>query len=174
MRCGPLLRLSLARTSRAVLVGALASACGAPPPRTANPTRPLDERRAVDVIAEVFREEREQPAPGSEIALSAQHRLRVDVWAAGKRLGIAYVTGGELRDLGEAIPQRDPSKGDALLLVSGVGSDSDARICVLSDSDYLYDDQLGGAHDKSTITAELKLKRDARDFLVIARRERWK
>jgi hypothetical protein len=156
------------------LVWALTVACSAPPPRTANPTRPLDERRAVEVIAEVFREEREQPLQGSDVSLSAKVRLHVDIWAAGKRFGIAYVTADERGNLGSTIPPRDPAKGDALLLVTGIGTDSDARVCVLSDSDYLYDDQVGDAHEKSTLTAELRLKRDARDFLVIARREHWK
>jgi hypothetical protein len=156
------------------LVWALTWACSGPPPRTANPTRPLDERRAVEVIAEVFREEREQPLAGSDVSLSTKVRLHVDLWAAGKRFGIAYVTADERGGLGSALPPRDPAKGDALLLVTGIGADSDARICVLSDSDYLYDDQVGEAHEKSTLTAELRLKRDARDFLVIARREHWK
>jgi len=66
---------------------------------------------------------------------------------------------------------RDPTKGDALQLVSGIGPDSDARVCVLYDSEYLYDDHVGEAHEKSTTTAELKLRRDARDFLVYAHRE---
>ena len=61
--------------------------------------------------------------------------------------------------------------GDALQLVSGLGTDGDARVCVLYDTDYLYDDQVGEAHEKSTMTAELKLRRDVRDFLVIAHRE---
>jgi hypothetical protein len=146
-------------------------ACSGPPPRIANPARPLDERRALEVIAEAFREEREHPIPGSDVALSAQHRLHVDIVAEGKRFGVAYVTAGERASLEPALPARDPKMGDALQLVSGIGPDSDARICVLNDADYLYDDQVGEAHEKSTTTAELKLRRDVRDFLVIAHRE---
>jgi hypothetical protein len=63
--------------------------------------------------------------------------------------------------------------GDALQLVSGLGADGDARILLLHDTDYVYDDQVGGAHEKSTIAAELKLRRDVRDFLVRAHGANW-
>ncbi|MGC4088892.1 MAG: hypothetical protein QM756_13525 [Polyangiaceae bacterium] len=164
----PLLRLIRAQH---LLLVTLPLACGGPPPRTANPTRPLDERRAVEVIADVFRQEHETPTPGVQVSLSAQQQLHVDVVASGKRFGVAYVTGAERGELGRSLPARDPKMGDALQLVSGVGNDGDARVCVLYDSDYLYDDQVGDAHERSTTTAELKLRRDVRDFLVIAHRE---
>jgi hypothetical protein len=144
----------------------LCGACGGPPPRIANPTRPLDERRAVAIIAETFRAESEQPVPGAEVTLSPRHRLHVDVLAAGKRFGIAYVTAAERTALGSGLPPRDPGMGDALQLVSGIDADGDARVLVLYDSDYIYDDHAGEAHEKSTVTAELKLRRDVRDFLV--------
>lgn len=171
MPCEPLLRLEPCRALFAAFAVVLLTACGGPPPRVANPTRPLDERRALEVIADAFREEREHPVPGSDVSLSAQHRLHVDVVAEGKRFGVAYVTAHERAQLEPALPARDPKMGDALQLVSGIGADSDARICVLSETDYLYDDQVGEAHEKSTTTAELKLRRDVRDFLVIAHRE---
>jgi hypothetical protein len=167
------LRLARARASHTLVALALFAACGSPPPRTANPTRALDERRAIEIIADVFRGEHEQPTPGVDLELSAQQRLHVDVGAVGKRFGVAYVTASERALLGSVVG-RDPSKGDALQLVSGIGTDADARVCVLYDSDYLYDDQAGEAHEKSTMTAELKLRRDTRDFLVIAHREHWK
>jgi hypothetical protein len=171
MPCEPLLRLEPPRALFAALAVALLSACSGPPPRVANPTRPLDERRALEVIADAFREEHEHPVPGTDVSLSAQHRLHVDVVAEGKRFGVAYVTASERSQLEPALPPRDPTMGDALQLVSGIGPDSDARVCVLNDADYLYDDQIGEAHEKSTTTAELKLRRDVRDFLVIAHRE---
>jgi hypothetical protein len=172
MPCEPQLRLVPSRALAALLTGALLVACGGPPPRTANPTRALDERRALEVIANAFREEHEHPVPGTDVSLSAQHRLHVDVAAEGKRFGVAYVTASERASLESALPVRDPAMGDALQLVSGIGADADARVCVLYDTDYLYDDQVGDAREKSTTTAELKLRRDVRDFLVIAHRER--
>jgi hypothetical protein len=162
----PLLRLLLCRALSAFAVVALCAACGGPPPRTANPARPLDERRALAIIAETFRAEQEEPVAGSDVSLSPQHRLHVDVLAQGKRFGVAYVTANERGLLGRALPPRDPGMSDALQLVSGIGADADARVLVLYDADYLYDDETGEAHEKSTVTAELKLRRDVRDFLV--------
>jgi len=43
----------------------------------------------------------------------------------------------------------------------------------LQDTDYVFDDHLGEAHESSTLTAELKLKRDVHDFLVRAHGEKW-
>jgi hypothetical protein len=154
-----------------IIAAALLAACGGPPPRTANPSRLLDEPRALQIITETFREEQENPVDGTDIALSAMHRLHVDVLAEGKRFGVAYVTASERAALGPALPARNPSMGDALQLVSGVGSDSDARVCVLYDSDYFYDYRAGELREQTAIAAELKLRRDVRDFLEIAHRE---
>lgn len=170
----PLLLRPAARTLLALSAAlAWAIACSRPPPRTANPTRPLDERRAIEIIADEFRRERTAPAPGKDVALSRSSKLHVDVGAQGKRFGVAYVTAVERRDLGPTLPARDPAMGDALQLISGAGDDGDARILVLHDSDYLYDDHIGETREKSTVTAELKLRRDVRDFLVRAQSEKW-
>jgi hypothetical protein len=63
--------------------------------------------------------------------------------------------------------------GDALQLVRGTGPDAEARILVLYDEDYLYDDHIGTEREATTITAEKKLGRDVRDFLVKAQSESW-
>ncbi len=152
---------------------ALGAGCGGPPPRAANPTRPLDERRAVEIIVEAFHDERDRPTPGPLIALAPGKKLKIDVAAQGKKYGVAYVTGQERTDLGDALPARDPSMGDALQLVSGLGNDGDARVLVVHDTDYLYDDHVGEEHEETTLTAELKLRRDVRDFLVRAHTEKW-
>lgn len=161
---------------RALALGVLAlhtAACGGPPPRTANPTRALDERRAIDIIIRAFSEERDAPAPGKSLLLADGTPLEVDVGAKGKRYGVAYITANERFRLGNALPPREPSMGDALQLVNGTGSDAQARILILHDSDYLYDDQVGTDREASTITAERKLARDVRDFLVHAHSQRW-
>lgn len=149
-------------------------ACSRPAPRTANPTRVLDERRAVQVISETFREEKANPGAGVDLELAPRRQLHVDVWAEGRRFGVAYLTQPERERLQGALPTRNPAMGDALQLVSGIGADADARICVLYDSDYLYDDPAADDREMSTLAAELKLKRDVRDFLAIARRENLK
>jgi hypothetical protein len=86
---------------------------------------------------------------------------------------VSYVTLNEQQSLGNALPARSPDLGDALQLVRGTGDDADAKILILHDSDYRYDDQVGTGHEETTITAERKLARDVRDFLVRAHSERW-
>jgi hypothetical protein len=157
----------------AVFLTTLAAGCGGPPAKAANPTRTLDERRAVEIIIGAFRDERADPVPGRKITLEEGKQLEVDVGAANKRYGVAYVTANERRLLGAALPTRDPSMGDALQLVHGTGDDLAAKILVLHDLDYTYDDQVGTSHESTTITAERKLARDVRDFVVRAHAEKW-
>jgi hypothetical protein len=156
-----------------MLFAAALVACSAPPPRAPNPTRPLDERRAIEIILQAFREERDAPVQGHPVTLTAGHALEVDVASQGKKYGVAYVTSNERLALGTALPGRDPAMGDALQLVSGTGDEGDARVLVLHDTDYMYDDQIGEEHEETTVTAELKLRRDVRDFLVRAHAEKW-
>jgi hypothetical protein len=99
--------------------------------------------------------------------------LDIDVLARGRKYGVAYVTARERSALDGALPPRDAAMGDALQLVSGLGADADARVLVLNDSDYLYDDPIGEAQKDASVTAELKLRRDVRDFLVRAHAEKW-
>lgn len=161
------------RTALSLAVALVSLACSGPPPRTVNPTRPLDERRAVELIIEAFREEHDRPMPGGNLPLPEDKALHVDVKSQDRKYGVAYVTGGERVDLGATLPPRDPAMGDALQLVSGLGVEGDARILVLQDSDYVFDDHVGDAHEASSVAAELKLKRDVHDFLVRAHVEKW-
>ena len=151
----------------------LTAGCGSPPPHAPNPTRPLDERRAVEIILTAFREEGDGGVTGRSVALAAGKRLQVDVGATGKKYGVAFVTGNERRALGLAVPAAQPGMEDALHLVRGTQNDADARILVLQDTDYLYDDQVGEDHEATVLTAEGKLDRDVRDFIVRARAEKW-
>ncbi len=160
---------------RAVWLGLalVLASCGAPPPRAPNPTRSLDERRAIEVIILAFREGRDHPVPGASVALTESKEIKVDVAARDRKYGVAYVTAGERLLLGAALAEKDPAMGDALQLVSGLGEDGDARVLVLRDSDYQYDDHVGDAHEQPSVTAELKLRRDVHDFIVRAHAEKW-
>ncbi len=111
--------------------------------------------------------------PGTSVALTESKQIKVDVVAADRKYGVAYVTAMERLELGSALPEKDASMGDALQLVSGLGDDGDARVLVLRDSDYQYDDHLGEDRQQPALTAELKLKRDVHDFLVRAHAEKW-
>jgi hypothetical protein len=152
---------------------AAASACGGPPPRAANPTRPLDERRAVEIILNAFRAEHDRGLTGRTVQLPAGKPLEVDVSGAGRKYGVAYVTGNERHALGNSVPMPEPGMEDALHLVHGTGQDADAKILVLHDTNYLYDDQIGVEHEQTVLTAERKLERDVRDFIVRAHAEKW-
>lgn len=168
-RTDPLRRTLVA----ALFLVPLAAACGGPPPRAPNPTRPLDERRAVQVMIRAFHNENDNPVPGRDVDIGGGKMLKIDVGSQGKKYGVAYVTPAEEQTLGSALPPRTPEMGDALQLVSGTGNDADARILVLRDRDYKYDDQIGTEHEETTIAAENKLTRDVRDFLVRAHAENW-
>jgi hypothetical protein len=171
---GPLpIRTLRAHLALGALLATLGAGCGGPPAKAANPTRTLDERRAVEIIVRAFRDENDQPVPGRKITLEEGKALEVDVGSANKKYGVAYVTPNERRLLGGALPTRDPSMGDALQLVHGTGDDLSAKILVLHDIDYTYDDQVGTGHEATTITAERKLARDVRDFVVRAHAEKW-
>ena len=167
--------LAKVRSRPALALGAalVSLACGGPPPRTVNPTRPLDESRAIQLIIEAFRDEKDRPVPGHDLVLSETKNLHVDVNAQDHKYGVAYVTAKERLEMASLLPPRDPAMGDALQLVSGLGADEDARVLVLQDLDYSFDDHVGEAHEASTLTAELKLKRDVHDFLVRAHVEKW-
>jgi hypothetical protein len=161
------------RPALALAAALVSLACGGPPPRSVGPSRPLDERRAIDLIGEAFRDEHDRGVPGGNLALSDTQTLHVDVTGQDRKYGVAYVTGTERIALGATLPPRDPAMGDALQLVSGLGSDGDARVLVLQDSDYMYDEHAGASHEASSVATETKLKRDVHDFLVRAHKEKW-
>lgn len=177
-RSAPGRRVGRPLTSRRALFGAflalgLVAACGGPPPKAAIPKRSLDERRAVEVIIQAFRAEHDSPVPGREVPIGGGKSIKMDVGSQGHKYGVAYVTPMEAQRLGAALPPRTPAMGDALQLVRGTGKESDAQILVLRQNDYQYDDQVGTEHTETTITAENKLTRDVRDFLVRAHAEHW-
>lgn len=155
------------------LFGVALGGCGGGPAKAANPTRSLDERRAVQIIAQAFHDEHDRPVPGRGVPIADGKELEVDVMSEGHKYGIAYVTANERLALGSAIPPRPKEMGDALQLVHGSGEDADTKVLLLHDTEYVYDDQVGTGHEETTITAERKLARDVRDFLVRAHAERW-
>lgn len=147
--------------------------CGSPPPRPPNPTVPLSERRAIEIIVRTLKAERDQAVMGRMVTLAGDKPLIVDVTAAGHKWGISFLTARERHLLGAAVPLPVSGMEEALHLVRGTGSDFDARILVLHDTNYLYDDEAGKEHEATILTAEAKLERDVRDFATRAHAERW-
>jgi hypothetical protein len=127
----------------------------------------------VEIILNAFRAERDRGVTGRTMALPGGKSLEVDVSSSGKKYGVAYVTANERRELGNAVPMPQPGMEDALHLVRGSGADAESKILVLHDTNYLYDDQIGEGHEATVLTAENKLERDVRDFIVRAHAEKW-
>jgi hypothetical protein len=161
----------------AAVVGSVAClvslGCGSPQARTPHPARPLEERRAIAVILQAFEDERDVAVRGRPVMLPLGITLEVDVAAQSQKYGVAYVTTAEQQKLGRALTPRDSRAGDALRLVIGTGEAGQSHVLLLYDTDYLYDDQVSDGQRETTVTAELKLRRDVRDFLVLARSRKW-
>jgi hypothetical protein len=147
----------------------VAAACAAPEAKQPNPMRPIDERRAIPIIAQGFKDESETPSEGRDIRLATGKSLRIDVASAGHKFGVAYITAADLATLDAKadLPPHTPT-GD-LPIVQGTGPDAEAVVLILFADDYQYDDLAGEQHEVTTITAEKKLMRDVRDFIVQAR-----
>ncbi len=153
------------------LAGLLVGACGGRQAKPKGPAQPLEERRALQVIADAIRDEGLQPTAGRTIPVGASRALQMDVGVASHRFGVAYTGQQERTALGAALAPRE-FEGQ-LQLVSGIGEESGTRVLVLHYADYMLDDHLGTDYEASTITAERKLARDVRDFVVEAKENGW-
>jgi hypothetical protein len=175
----PLRRAALAALTAhlVALGGALAlvatTACSGPDVRAPNPTRPLDERRAIEVIRRAMRGEGVDAIEGRDVKIQPSGKtLHVDVGVQGREYGIAYITQDDMHELKDAIPP--PNKKDERLRILRAGDDGETRIVVLYQDNYLYDDLVGEGHEQTTIQVEGQLTRDVQDFLVHAKTQRYK
>jgi hypothetical protein len=150
---------------------ALLSACGGGEVRAPNPTRALDEGRAIEVIRRAVAQEGIRPSAGREIDLVSGRRMRIDVSVQDHQYGIGYVTGDDAQALGVAIPP--PNRQDEKLRIVRGGTDGSIRIVLLYQDNYVYDDLAGESHERTTITAERQLTRDVQDFLTYARTQKF-
>ncbi len=94
--------------------------------------------------------------------------MRLEVAAAGRRFGVAYLTAQDWAEVGDALPAR-PST-NALVVARGEGGE---RILCLFAADYADDDQTGDERRATTIAADRRLERDVRDFLHRAEEQAW-
>lgn len=150
----------------AVVLPLVVMGCGNEGARAPNPTKPIDERRAVEVIARAMRNERIDPAAGRDENVAGK-TIHIDVGVAGKQYGVAYITAEDAAALGDAIPS--PNKKDEKLKLVPVGEGGKAHVLLLFQQNYLYDDLVGESHEQTMITAESALARDVRDFITYAR-----
>jgi len=156
----------------AAVLGMTALGCGPEEVRAPNPTRSLDERRAVEVIRRAVSQEGEQPAPGRDVELRTGKTLHVDVSIEGHDFGIAYISDDDRDKLGDAI--KPPNAKDEKLRLERVGADSEVRVVLLYQDNYRYDDLAGESHELTTITAERALTRDVKDFVTYAKTKKFK
>ncbi len=151
----------------------LAVGCGPGEAKAPNPTRPLDERRAIEVIRRAIKNEGADPIGGRDEPLAAGGKpIHIDVGVQGHRYGIAYVTSEDAEALGAAIPTAN--KKDEKLRLIRAGDDGETRVVLLFQQNYLYDDLAGEAHEQTTVTAENALARDVQDFITHARTQKFK
>jgi hypothetical protein len=159
--------------TRCVLLALLgvAAGCGPGEAKAPIPTRPLDERRAIEVIRRSIKDAGVDPDSGrDEPIANAGKPLHIDVGVKGHAYGIAYITSEDADALGSAIPS--PNNPDEKLKLVRCG-DGETHVVLLYQQNYRYDDLTGEAHEKTTITAEGALARDVRDFVTYARSKKF-
>jgi hypothetical protein len=130
--------------------------------------RPIDERRAMELIAKAMKTEGAEPDRGHDEPIPGTTKsLHVTVGVQGKKFGVAYITPDTAAALGEAIPP--PNRKDEMLKLKRLGDDGETHVLLLFQQNYVYDDLSGESHEQTAITAERALSRDVRDFVVHAR-----
>lgn len=141
--------------------------------REPNAMRPIDEGRAIKLIAETLHNQGLTPLPPRDVQLSDGVQVRMDVEVQGRKLGVVYLTAADVEKLNNHSLATRPTKDDRLIIRNGTMADSDMHVVVLYASDYSYDDNVGQEHEATAVTAENKLERDVRDFVIIANKNHW-
>jgi hypothetical protein len=156
-----------------LLAAVLGIGCGPGEAKAPNPTRPLAERRALEVIRRAMKNEGVDPASGRDEKIAGNGApLHIDVGVQGRAYGVAYITEDEAGPLATAAQITNNSGGKMRLVQAG--DDGETHVAVLFAQNYLYDDQVGEGHEMTTIAAENKLARDVQDFVTHAREKKYK
>jgi hypothetical protein len=146
--------------------------CGPGEAKAPNPTLPLDERRAIEVIRRAIKNEGAEPVTGRDEILSSGKALHIDVGVQGHAYGVSYITTEDTDALGTGIPSAN--KKDEKLRLVRAGADGETHVVLLFQQNYVYDDLTGEAHEQTTVTAENALARDVQDFITYARTQKFK
>ena len=110
----------------------LAAACAKAPAKAPPPKRPLSEHRALQLISKTVREFDKSPVKGGYIEVARGKNLKVDI-GLGK-LGVAYLTPAERRELAEVLPALKARRRTSLFIHSGRGNDLYVKVLVLTDA----------------------------------------
>jgi hypothetical protein len=154
-----------------IATASLAAACSKGPAKSAPPKRPLSEHRALQLISKTVREYDRSPVKGGYIEVADGTNLKVDI-GMGK-LGVAYLTPAERKELSEALPVLKAHGRTSLFIHNGRKGDLYVKVLVLTATDYAFDEYRGTDRTVSSIAAESRLTRDVRDFVVQARARGW-
>jgi hypothetical protein len=162
-------RERLAFAALGLAVG-LQVACAGDPPRPPHTMNPIPESRARALIARTFHEAGVEAEVDRFVHVGRdEKRVRLEVAAAGRKFGVAYLTPEDWAQAGDALPPR--SSNNALVVATGEGG---TKILCLFASDYAEDDQTGDERMATTIAADRRLERDVRDFLHRAEEQSWR
>jgi hypothetical protein len=142
-------------------------ACASEPPLAPHAMHPIPESRARSLIAHTFQESGTPPEADRMVNVR-DRRVRLEVAAAGRKFGVAYLTADDWAKAGDALPPRPTN--DSLVVTVGDGG---TRILCLYADDYSEDDDTGDDHRSTTTAAYRRLERDVRDFLHRAEAQRW-
>lgn len=146
-----------------------AAGCAADPPRPPHALTPIPEQRARELIGRTFRQAGIATEVDRFVRLGKDDkRVRLEVAAAGRKFGVAYLTSDDWAQAGDALPPR--ASNDSLVIATGEGG---TRILCLFASDYADDDQTGDLRTSTTVAADRRLERDVRDFLHHAEEQSW-
>jgi hypothetical protein len=149
----------------AIALSFLAAGCGPGEARAPNPTRPLEEQRAVELVRRAMRSLGVEPGPARDDRLVGRAELmHIDVGVQGKLYGVAFLTEQDQKELGDAVT---PNGKDEKLKIKA--TEGKARLLLLFQQNYVYDDLVGEGHAQTAITAENALTRDVREYLLHAR-----
>jgi hypothetical protein len=130
---------------------------------------PIPEPRARELIGRTFRQVGISPEVDRIVRVGKEgKRVRLEIAAAGRKFGVAYLTSADWAEAGDALPPR--SKNDSLVVAVGEGG---TRILCLFASDYADDDETGDLRTSTTVAADRRLERDVRDFLHHAEAQSW-
>jgi hypothetical protein len=98
----------------------------------------------------------------------AEQPVRLEVAAAGRKFGVAYLTAQDWGNAGAALP---PRRTDGALVVAT--AEGGTKVLCLFADDYAEDDAIGERHTQTTDAADRRLERDVRDFLHHAKEQSW-
>src|SRR5262245_17211190 len=105
----------------AALLGAFCLSCSAPHAQSPNAMRPLEQRRAIEVIRRAIAEYGGRPISAHDVQLVSGKAIRIDVGISDQDIGVAYITADDAQNLGAAI--KPPNKKDERLRVVRAGEE---------------------------------------------------